>query len=185
MRNVLCIFGCLLMLAVLSGCNGKHQAQKGDEETADANRFPESIAGRWVSDRDEWGVEISRDGSITFVLHTLCPEPISVKEGGYYVEGPEDMYSYFQLGDCQADYDPVSRNLKVKIILASFDTKLQTKSITGRCEDYFEGPVSKNGKTWHADWRGYAYVDGAAEPNRKEIDANPIKLVFTKIVLDK
>jgi hypothetical protein len=179
MRQLVVLSAVVIILAGLSGC------QQSSVNGSKGKKIPAFLAGKWASDVGYWGIEISRDGSIPFVSHPLCAVTLSVKEGGYSVEGPNDTYAYFILGQCSTDYDSDTRNLKVKIILDSFEFKLPTGSLAGRSEDYFQGPVSEDGKTWHADWRGYGYIDGKADPNRKEIDENPEKLVFTKIAADK
>jgi hypothetical protein len=179
MKRFVVITAVVIILAGLSGC------QQSSVNGSKGKKIPAFLAGKWVSDRGNWSIELSEDGSIPLVFHPIWKETMSVKEGGYYVEGPEDSYAYFIFGQCSADYDSDTRNLKVKIILDSYEVRIPPESLAGRCEDYFQGHVSKDGKTWHADWREYGYIDGATEPDRKKIDKNPEKLVFTKLVLDK
>ncbi len=188
MKRMIILPAIVLFSLYLPGCHktcGKasDNGAGGDivkQKSTTNKKFPDFLAGRWKSDRQSWGIEIAADGSIPAVFHPIWKETITVKEG-YFTEGPKNSYAYFVLGDCIADYDPNTRNLKVQIMLDDFEISLVGGSITGRSEDYFEGPVSEDGKTWHADWRGYGYVEGATEPNKAEVDANPEKLVFTKI----
>jgi hypothetical protein len=73
--------------------------------------------------------------------------------------------------------------IKVKIIVDYFIMKLPAGELEGRIEDYFEGPVSVDGKTWKANWWNFGWLKGATPPDINEIMANPETLVFTKLDL--
>lgn len=51
----------------------------------------------------------------------------------------------------------------------------------GRCEDYFSGKVSADGKRWEVKWLNYTWLEGADPPDREIIEANPEQLIFTKM----
>ncbi len=59
--------------------------------------------------------------------------------------------------------------------------RLPHGDLEGRMEDYFDGPVSEDGRTWTVSWRNYCWLEGAISPPIDEINANPEKLIFTKI----
>jgi hypothetical protein len=69
--------------------------------------------------------------------------------------------------------------LKVKIVT---DTLLQLsiKEMKGGMNEYFEGPVSEDGKTWEAEWSHYIWVDEQGPPDPNEVEIKPVLLIFTK-----
>jgi hypothetical protein len=148
--------------------------------------FPESMVGVWevnVTESTKWGIKFEPDGSILRLEHVLAGE-IKMEEGGAYIQGPdEENYIMFVMGPCEARYIPETGIIKVKIILDYYLMKLPAGELEGRTEDYFEGPVSKDGKTWTVDWREYGWLEGASPPDAALIKANPVKLVFTKLDL--
>jgi hypothetical protein len=71
--------------------------------------------------------------------------------------------------------------IKVKIILDYYIMKLPGGELEGRAEDYFDGPVSEDGKTWTVKWREYSWLKGATPPDPNVIEANPTELIFSKL----
>jgi hypothetical protein len=58
--------------------------------------------------------------------------------------------------------------------------KIQTrdKVLEGSGADIFRGPLSKDGKTWNAEWLNYLEIEGK-KLNRDAV--KPRHLVFTKV----
>ena len=155
----------------------------GDQSQRSA--FPESMVGVWeakVSSLGKWGIKFEPDGSINKIIHSLAGA-VNVTEGGVSAEGPEDSYYDFVMGPCEAGYIPETRMIKVKIIVDYFIMKVPIGEFEGRIEDYFEGPVSEDGKTWKANLLSFGWVKGATPPDINLIKANPEPLVFTKLDL--
>lgn len=180
----------LLLLIVCSVCLwGLVSCQKGDlhvENVDGSGQFPGFLVGWWKADRFGWAFKFERDGSIAYVTHIIWDLTIDVEEGGRFLEGlyedtDVDTYAVFALGLCEAEYDSATRNLKVKAILDHYEIKTPVGSLEGRSDDFFEGPVSEDGKTWTVDWRSYSYMDGATLPDIDFINEHPERLVFTKV----
>ncbi len=211
MKRLVALVGCAVFLLVLAGCKQQdermssqpqlesktqdevlHEVWDGepqDEVLPDffgdqtqRSVFPEFLVGTWKADRYDWAFKFEPDGSISHLVHMLWALRIDVKEGGVYVKSKfEDSYAVFVIGPCEADYNPTTRELSVKIIMDYYEIKTPVGSLEGRSEDYFQGPVSEDGKTWKVEWRNYGYLDGATLPDIDYIDANPEPLVFTKL----
>jgi hypothetical protein len=152
--------------------------------------FPESMVGVWEVvineiDDSKWGIKFEPDGSIKKIVHFLGG-PINLAEGGIDMTGPDpNTYAVFVMGPCIAEYDKDTKILKIKIVLDYYEMQLPSGNLKGRIEDYFSGPVSKDGLTWNAEWRNFGWLEGATLPDINEINANPEKLVFTKVDLEK
>ena len=183
--------GCLFMALALIGCG--QQSQKTPEQTqlkgqAQENTFPPVMVGVWevqVSKYSRWGIKFEPDGSILKIIHVVAG-PIRLEEGGIYEEGPDpNTYALFVMGPCEANYIPSTGMLKVKIIVDYYKMKLPNGVLEGRIEDYFEGPISEDGKTWKVKWWNYGWLEGADPPDIEAINANPETLIFTKIDIEK
>ena len=147
------------------------------------------MVGVWEANSSEegakWAFEIEPDGSIPKLVHPIAGK-VNVKEGGYEAEGPDPgTYATFVMGPCKSSFDAATGIFTVHIVLDEFDMKLPQGEITGKSDDYFKGKVSKDGKTWKADWFFYSSLDGGSPPNIDEVNANPGKLVFHKLDIDK
>ena len=71
--------------------------------------------------------------------------------------------------------------IKVKIIVDYYIMKLPAGDLEGRIEDYFEGPVCEDGKTWSVNLWDFSWLKDAATPDINLVKANPEPLVFTKL----
>jgi hypothetical protein len=202
---VLAGIGCVLMF--LAGCGGQdgktsptwdpNAVWDGNLPAQDAipdffegqpagGVFPKSMAGLWEAGVNEttgskWGIKFEPDGSVKNITHFFAGR-IDIAKGGSEGTGPDPgTYYTFAMGPCEARYIPKTRMIKVKIVVDYFIMKLPGNELEGRIEDYFEGPVSKDGKTWNVKWRDFGWIKGATIPNPDVIKANPETLVFKKI----
>lgn len=184
MNKILAMLNCLVFVFAFGGCG--QQVQWGGK-TGDGV-FPEVMVGVWEAEvtRDsKWGIKFEPDGSILKVIHSLAG-PVKLSEDGVYLEGPEpDTYAVFIMGPCEAKYYPETNELRVKIVLEHYEMKMPSGVLEGRIESYFSGPVSKDGKTWEVDWLNYAWLEGAVAPDPNIIEANPAKLIFSKLDLSQ
>ena len=163
------------MLAVLSGCNGKHQAQKGDEETADANRFPESLAGRWKTEDGQWKFVFTSDGRISSAID-IWQEVLHANQTTDFnmPDGP----SYITAGDFSVVYQSAKRELSVSIELEDIHIFLPGLLIDANSVDCFAGPISEDGNTWNAEHTSiFSFSDLPQDPNTIGIE----QLVFQKV----
>lgn len=174
----------VLVLLAFSGCCKDVSNQDRLEGQAAKGVFPEVMVGIWEADfggGHKWGIKFESDGSIQKIIHSVIG-PVRLAEGGIYEEGPElGTYCVFAMGPCQAEYMPSGETLKVQIVVDYFKMQFPSGELEGRMEDYFEGPVSEDGESWNVEWRNYSWLEGANPPPIDIIDANPEKLVFTKI----
>ena len=186
MKKLSFLISCLFVILLFMGCARQNRkTSKHTEITKQTTEevFPEVMVGVWeakVSELSRWGIKFEQDGSIKKIIHSLAG-PVNVTEGGVHAERPDGYYYIFAMGPCEANYIPDTGILKVKIIVDHYEMKLPGDLLEGRIEDYFEGPVSKDGKTWKVELRRYGWLDGATPPAIDIIDAHPQELVFTKI----
>ena len=192
MKQLVVLVGCCVFLLVPAGCQNAGRARKDvdpgtprggvDVIVEGGGEFPEFLVGQWKADQYNWAFKFEPDGSISSIVHNIWALEIDLDEGGFYTEGPdENSYAVFIMGPCEADYNPATRELSVKIIMDRYEIKLPVGSLEGRSEDYFDGPVSKDGMKWNVRWREYGYLEDATPPDVNYIDAHPEPLVFTKL----
>ena len=180
MNRLFMLIVCEILILGLAGCHKPCEVNGVSVDSA--NKFPEFLVGTWKADKHDWAVVFASDGSISSVVHTLWALPISVEEGGVYLEGKEPgTFALFVIGECEASYNPTTRELSSRIILDAFEINMPNTNYKGKSEDHFVGPVSEDGKTWSVEWRGYGYLEDASPPDVNYIDANPELLVFSKI----
>ena len=149
--------------------------------------FPATMVGIWqaplgIQDKPNWTIVFEADGSISTMYHRIFG-PVIVKEGGFYREGPDPgTYMVVGLGPVETEYNPVSKIIKVKIVIDDYEMKFLPGSLEGRMIDTLIGSASKDGKTWQVEWRNYGWLKGAQEPDIAFIDKNPNEIiVFQKL----
>jgi len=176
-----CMLGLFILGCGFLGCNGPNSR-------GNLKELPDFLEGVWEARRPRkptWGIKLERDGSISKMIHPIAGQ-VKMSEGSSYEEGPvEGTFALAIMGPCQAQYDPTTRILRISLQVEYFHMKLPQGDLEGRTEDYFEGPVSEDGKTWQAKWRSYNYLKGAQDPDKEAIDANPEELTFQKLDLSQ
>jgi predicted small lipoprotein YifL len=154
MKRLLVLAGCAIVLLALAGCGRQNRRTLNLPPSAgQKNEFPEVMVGVWESQTTDykWAFKLERDGSISKMFHVLAKE-VDLNEGGVFWEGPDPgTYAVFVMGPCEAEYNKRTRELKVKIILDYFQMVLPQGQVEGTSNEYFQGPVSADGKTWKAD----------------------------------
>lgn len=199
MNKVFVCLSCLLMLFVFGGCGAGHEeisSLSGNQKELQEHVFPdflgdpaknefsEFLSGVWEIKegkyKDIWGFEFVSDGSIVKMIHGMAGR-VDLAEGGVYGGAKtDDSYYLFVMGPCGATYTSATRMLKVKIIVEHYTLKFPVDELQGRVENYLEGPVSQDSKTWNANLLNYVWLDGANPPPKETIEAHPIELVFSK-----
>jgi hypothetical protein len=183
MKQLLVLAGCAIFLSAVAGC------QNGNKDAMTAvgrnSQFPEFLAGVWESQTPDykWAFKFERDGSISKIIHIVAKE-VDLNEGGVFWTGPDPgTYAVFVMGPCEAQYNKHTRELKVKIILDYFQMVLPQGQVEGTSNEYFQGPVSADGKTWKADWLNYSWLKGGDLPDPNTLQPEPV--TFKKIAGDK
>lgn len=175
---------CCFIILALVGCGQQnHKTTNLPPSVGQKNEFPEVMVGLWQA-KGGFALKFERDGTILRLVHMLAG-PVKMEEGGVYMEGPDpNTFAYFAMGPCEAKYHRQTNELEVKIVLDYYEMRLPGGVLKGRTEDYLRGPISKDGKSWTVDWVNYGWLEGATPPDPNLIEANPEKLVFTKIDID-
>ncbi len=170
------IIAVVLSVVFLTGCQKTQQ------------KFPESMVGVWQSkvgwrDTDIYAIQFEPDGKISKIIHNVAG-PLDISKGGSSGEGSEpDTYYMFVLGPSQAEYDAQKKEITVEIRIDNFEMKVPQGTLRGKIVDKFNGPVTKDGRTWKVQWRCYGWLEDAEEPDIKEIDNNPQELIFKRLDL--
>ncbi len=191
MKRLVVLVGCCVFLLAVAGCGRQNEKISGQpqlESESWESAFPEVMVGVWEVVVNEysgskWGIKFEPDGSISKIIHSLAG-PVDVVEGGAYAER-DDSYYVFVMGPCEANYEPQTGMLKVEIIVDHYTMKIPAGVLEGRIEDYIEGPVSEDGKTWRAKWVSLGWLEGSDPPPIDILKANPTPLVFTKVDLSQ
>jgi hypothetical protein len=183
MKQLLVLAGCAVFLSGLAGCQDANRGGEGE------GHFPAFLVGVWQVEQgnfqNRWGFKFEPDGTISKIIHSVIG-PVNLAEEGIYLEGPDpNTYAMFVMGPCEAKYDSDTRELSVEIVLDFFRMQLPEGELEGKSHDYFNGPVSKDCRSWQVKWRNYGWLEGAAPPDANVIEAHPEPLVFTKLDLAK
>jgi hypothetical protein len=205
MKKVIVVISFCFLLLVCSGCerqNAKIAAHPTDSNAvwdgntplqpaipdffpnqAKIGAFPESMVGVWKSaipDFD-WTIKFEPNGMIKKIVHSLAG-PVNIESGGVEANGPDPgTYYVFAMGPCEAKYIPETRMVKIKIVVDHYVMKLPDGVLEGRTEDYFEGPVSEDGKIWRIKLWSFGWLKDAILPDINQIKENPVSLTFTKL----
>ncbi|MEN6385906.1 MAG: hypothetical protein ABFD79_12020 [Phycisphaerales bacterium] len=183
------IYVVLLVVVILlnSGCQ---EASKAKIDKMAPKEFPSTMVGTWqappgIQDVPGWQITFEKDGSISKIFHSIFAQPIVVSQGGIDIEGPDpNTYMAVVLGPVETEYDPVSKIIKARIVVDSYEMKFVPGSLKGRMIDTFIGKASEDGQTLQAEWRNYGWLEGATEPNIALIDKEPGEIiVFQKLHL--
>jgi len=182
MRQLLILSVCTLCVLLLGGCQGPAEADSADRSLKvtikGGGQFPDFLVGTWKSEPLEWEISFESNGTVSRVLHQPVRLPIIIAEGKGYREAPDGTIWDYQLGQCQAEYDPDTRRLGVGIFVDHFLIKTPIMEMKGNMVDYFDGPVSEDGEKWNAQWI-HSISSGA--PDAVPDSGEPQPMVFTKI----
>lgn len=166
---------------LLVGCQAE---QKTQTQSAEISDFPQQMVGVWESDTDpKWGIKFEPDGSVVKIVHNLAG-PVDLREGGALIEGREDSYFLFAFDPSEVEYQVETEMISIHIPLKSYTMKMPGGTLEGSIDDYFVGPVSEDGKTWHVERRTYSTLEGAFSVPKEDVDKHPpVPMVFHKLFL--
>jgi hypothetical protein len=179
----------VISVFILSGCTAPAPTE---QERVQPLPFS-SVVGLWKAEvetnaEDEesrWIFKIEEDGTINRMVHVLVG-PVRLDEGGVTLEGPDEgTFADFVMGPCTVAYVPETRELTITVMLDLFVMQLPNGTIEGKSEDVLKGIVSEDSKTWDVNWYSYSMLEGGEAPDRESIEAEPIKLTFTKIDVEE
>ena len=176
-KRLLLLIGFSVCLLALVSC------QKDDLDVWDvepSERFPEFLVGRWKAEMYNWEMEFDADGRVSSLVHYMWGVSIDMADGAYYLDGPdEDTYAMMLMGPCEVRYDSSTRRLRARIIMDRYEIKTPGGMLEGWLRDFFDGPVSEDGKVWSTSWRHMEWLEGANE----SVDPNfgTLELTFTRV----
>ncbi|MFA5239589.1 MAG: hypothetical protein WC476_07790 [Phycisphaerae bacterium] len=175
---------CVMLVFVFAGCGQETNHLQLDNKASlgGKNAFPESMVGIWEAPVDQtsgnkFGIKFEADGSVLKILY-FDDGPVYLGEGeSSGAAESEEAYCIFTMNQCDANYMPETGMLTVTLAMEHmFHVSLGEQE--GRMEDYFEGPVSEDGKTWTVSWRHINWLKDAVAP---EYNFSDVQLIFTKI----
>ena len=157
-----------IQLLALSGCQPSTKILSKNEPTVHAV---------WESDpgKNHWKFVLLEDGTFSEVIRADSQHMI-LEVGGLEINGPNYLLRYI-FGPCKWSYDEKTRLLKISIVIDDFYVKSPGAELRCTLIDEFEGPVSKDGKTWTPKWTNIMRYDPPA-PDRVS-DGGTLK--FTKL----
>jgi len=171
------------LLAILSGCEGGHQAQKVDEKgkTVDTNSFPAFLAGTWQADTGAngvWRFVLTPDGRVSEVVD-MWQEVLHANKTTDF--NMEDGPSHITAGNFYVGYQPSKRVLSVTIELKDIHIFMPSRFLLdANSTDYFTGPISEDGNTWNAERiEIFSFSDLPQDPNNVAPDETPY--IFRKV----
>jgi hypothetical protein len=171
---VLAGIGCVLMF--LAGCGGS-----GKKPAEQRNIFfPPEVAGIWLAYDSPWVIELSKDGKVIMAQIPMGDVEIAPNEitEANMIDG---QISTYEAGDCPVEFNPLTRELTVTIVLKAFHIKYFDDRIDGNSIDIFVGRVSEDGRNWYADW--YTFFDYGPRFPRNREDINDMNMVYMDNVL--
>jgi hypothetical protein len=168
------------LLAVLNGCEGTHQAPKGNDKIADTNTFPEFLAGRWTGLNGEiggyWQADFTPEGRISRYVDIWNEILKENQTTDFNMPGGP---SHITAGNFYVNYKPSTRMLSMTAELKDIHLMYDQEFVVdANSTDYFNGPVSEDGNTWTAERiEIFNFSDQPQDPN----DISPETVIFKKV----
>ena len=137
------LLGAVVILS-LAGCNGP-------EAFNDIAGFQKFMAGTWKADQGYWEITFAADGTIPSFRNNFDVQVVIAEGGGSIIPETGPIIECVS-GPCQANFDPLTKELNVSLSLEHFRIQFPQGDIQGKCVDTFVGKVSPQEKLWHATW---------------------------------
>ena len=179
--------GLFIIMLFSSGCRENTNRNTGvDVIISGDGDFPESLAGRWKADKGGWEIEFDSEGSISSAIISfgrieVVPgqtTTVPMKLGGTGVVEPDVWV---------VQYEPSSRELAVDINIRNYRMELGGNIVEGQLKDLLIGTVSKDGKSWKADWFSFSeYIVSTSKHDKYKLPKDEDsefrgEVVFTKV----
>jgi hypothetical protein len=173
MRYVLRFLCCsVLALVFFSGCNGPASSNPGSPA------FPSYLAGTWQAEDGVWKIVLEPNGTVGSVLVPMGEAEVRPNQTTEF-EMKDGSISHITAGECIAEYNPSTRELFISVEQKEVYILIPDYIVTGNSIDIFRGPVSRDGKTWNAEWTN-VFNFPLFPQDENEIIPQP--LVFKKVV---
>ena len=151
----------------------------------DGSEFPAFLAGTWQADQAGWEITIDPNGTLTSAVISLGrfnmkPDRTTIVT---MMGGRE---SRLEPGEWTAGYSPLDRELAIEITVKSLHIEIGDDYLEGKTADVFVGPVSQDGRIWHAEWISFpAYVAHTSEHPNFEMAEDPDYGVTAQLIFEK
>lgn len=153
MNRIERMIGLLFIGILLCGCTKPVQQTINNTDIllTEGGAFPVELSGIWIADREGWELLINPDGSIATGIMTVGRVPA---KPGQTTQVPlaEEGMGLVEAGKWSIQYTRSNRELAVEIVLNKFTFVKGADIVEGKSRDLFVGRVSKDGKTWTAEW---------------------------------
>jgi len=133
---------------LLCSCQKWVSTQKGG-----IPNFPEKMVGVWQEEGEmPWKFIFAEKGAIKKVFRNDSLV-MDIPAGGSTIGTPNDeVFANYVFGPCVWSYDPKTNILRVTVTIEDFYVKAGNAELDCCLIDKFDGPLSKDGKTWTATW---------------------------------
>lgn len=158
-KMIMLVAGCGLLAASL-GCH--KQTAKTTQAPVDPNvrpvvlvaaaAFPKEMVGVWENKEHGWILKFEEDGRLSKIRHTVGRMDVTAGKKAEFplVRGGEGT---MDPGPWQVEYNGLTGELIVEIILNGFSYSVDGHLITGSSRDLFTGTAPKAGENvWRAMW---------------------------------
>ena len=171
--KVTVVFISALVLWTAEGCQNR-----SGRPAANRIMLPPDIAGTWQADDSPWQIVLSPNGTVTSAVIPLGEVEIRPNKTTK-VEMDDGSYSTYKAGDCVVEYNADTRELFVSVEMKEIHVKYLHNVLDGSSTDRFVGPVSKDGKSWAADWINISDYGPRFPQDANDIFAEP--MIFRKV----
>jgi hypothetical protein len=166
--------------AWICGC-GQPQMLEIKKNSIDKNSIAD-YAGTWLCYYPiHFEVTFGKDGKLESMLHYTGWDFV-IAEGGTSGLGPNNEVAMFVLGPCNVRSK--GNNLDLTVSIDYYKMELPQGTLEGWIKDTLMGKLSEDKKTWTVKWYCYSKMEGAGEPNIREMTENPVDLVLHKFKPD-
>jgi hypothetical protein len=179
-KNTLRTLLMCMAAALICGC-GKPQMLEIKKNSIDKNSIVD-YEGTWLCYYPiHLEVTFGKDGKLETMLHYTGWDFV-IAEGGTTAYGPNNEIAMWVLGPCNVQSSGDRLNLTISIDY--FKMEFPQDTLEGWIKDTLIGKLSEDRKTWTVKWYSYSKLEGAGEPDIKEMTENPVDLVLHKFKPD-
>lgn len=181
-KSTLLVFVLLVSMFLAGGCQWPRFNEPVKVFINGEGGFPPELAGRWVSEKQDWEFVFNEDGAIVEAIIALGRVRI-VPGQTTKVPMRMDGTGTYEPGQWVVTYTPGNRELVVEAVIKHFRAELGPNWVEGSTKDLFAGSVSEDGTEWVAEWITIPhYTAYVPEPHDLPVDPEDTvtTLVFKK-----
>jgi hypothetical protein len=172
MKQLSVLFGCVIVLFALTGCQEFCRNKSGVEVIIEGGgQFPQFLVGKWKADDYGWQFVFEPNGTIVSAVIGMGEAEIIPGQTATFptISGGKAV---FKPGLWTVQYDPQFRELTVEILMDYIHFEIGKDLLEGKSKDLFIGKVSQDGNFWRADWFSFPdYMAYASQTKRLTVTA--------------